>query len=174
MLCSSLSKFILAKSKSKSKEGATSGWFSKFPNDVIKSEKLTDGDEKILDKEPYTDKPSDKINYKELFGQSAQQKEKVETPKSAAAKKRKADSSPVKKTPQSAAKKKKEAEKPSTPARPIVHPRFMEGGSGSDHKVKILPQPSAPYHIDLQVCFGVHPGKFFQTALETRVEIHQT
>ena len=121
---------------------------------------MTDGDQKILDKEPYADKPSQKINYKELFGQSAQQKEKekeeknkVETPKSG--KKRKAENSAGKKSPQSAAKKTKESEKPSTPARPIVHPRFMEGGSGSDHKVKILPQPSAPYHIDLQVGFIV-------------------
>ena len=115
---------------------------------------MTGGDEKILEKEPYVDKPAEKINYKELFGQSAAQqdkeKKKAETPKSGA-KKRKAESSPAKKTPQVGGKKKKESEKSSTPARPIVHPRFMEGGSGSDHQVKILPQPSAPYHIDLQM-----------------------
>jgi hypothetical protein len=42
--------FFSAKSKSKSKEGATSGWFAKFPKDVILSEKLTGGDENLLDK----------------------------------------------------------------------------------------------------------------------------
>ena len=143
--------FFAAKSRSKSKEGATSGWFAKFPKDVVLSEQLTGGDELILEKEPFADKPASKINYKELFGQNVKEKEKekeekkVETPK-----KRKADSSPAKKTPAAGGKKKKEAEKAPAPARPIVHPRFKEGG-GSDHQVKILPQPSAPYHIDLQM-----------------------
>lgn len=155
--CSRKEEFIkkgLAKSKSKSKEGATSGWFAKFPKDVIESEKLTGGDEAILEKEPYAEKTNEKINYKALFGgtNAAQEKDKkkVETPKSVA-QKRKAEASPGKKTPQAGAKKKRESEKVSTPARPIVHPRFMEGGSGSDHQVTILPQPSAPYHIDLQM-----------------------
>ena len=34
--------------------------------------------------------------------------------------------------------------------RPIVHPRFRAGGGGSDHQVKIMHQPSTPYHLDLQ------------------------
>ena len=106
---------------------------------------MTGGDEQILEKEPYVEKPAEKINYKELFGQSAaakQEKEKakkVETPKQpAAAKKRKAEVSPNKSAAGAAVggKKKKEADKPATPARPIVHPRFKEGGSGSDHQVR--------------------------------------
>ena len=132
---------ISAKSKSKSKEGATSGWFSKFPKDVILSEKLTGGDEQILEKEPYADKPAEKVNYKELFGQNStsqqeKEKKKVEASPKSAGKKRKAETSPAKKTPQAGGKKKKESEKPATPARPIVHPRFKEGGSGSDHQVR--------------------------------------
>ena len=56
-------------------------------------------------------------------------------------------SSPVTATPMS----RKQGDAAKSPARPIVHPRFREGGGGSDHQVKLLPQPSAPYHLDLQV-----------------------
>ena len=34
--------------------------------------------------------------------------------------------------------------------RPIVNPRFRAGGGGSDHQIKIMYQPSTPYHLDLQ------------------------
>merc|ERR1711981_148370 len=61
--------------------------------------------------------------------------------------KRKSSASPVTTTPKS--RKKGDATK--TPPRPIIHPRFREGGGGSDHQVKILPQPSAPIDLDLQV-----------------------
>jgi hypothetical protein len=30
-----------------------------------------------------------------------------------------------------------------------VHPRFKPGGSASDHQVKVMLQPSTPYHLDL-------------------------
>jgi hypothetical protein len=106
------------------------------------SEKLTGGDEQILEKVPYADKPTEKVNYKELFGQNSatqqeREKKKAESPlKSGGGKKRKAETSPAKKTPQAGGKKKKESEKSATPARPIVHPRFKEGGSGSDHQVR--------------------------------------
>ena len=61
--------------------------------------------------------------------------------------KRKSSASPVPTTPKS--RKKGDANK--TPSRPIIHPRFREGGGGSDHQVKLLPQLSAPIDMDLQV-----------------------
>ena len=33
--------------------------------------------------------------------------------------------------------------------RPIVHPRFKPGGSGTDHTVRMMVQPSTPMEIDL-------------------------
>ena len=89
-----------------------------------------------MEKEPFADKPAAKINYKELFGHSSVQSQKEpekEEKKVDSGKKRKADTSPAKKAPAAGGKKKKEAEKPATPPRPIVHPRFKEGGS--DHQV---------------------------------------
>merc|ERR1712141_725407 len=61
--------------------------------------------------------------------------------------KRKSSASPVSTTPKS----RKKGESGKTPTRPIIHPRFREGGGGSDHQVKLLPQPSTPIDLDLQV-----------------------
>ena len=119
------------KSRSKSKEGATSGWLAKFPNDVIRSEKLTGGDIKILEKEPYIEK-NERINYKEIFGDPNENKAKRKSTSSA-------KSSPTKKA---------KPEAKSEPRRPISHPRFKPGGE--QHQVRIMQQPSTPYHLDLQ------------------------
>jgi hypothetical protein len=59
---------LSAKSRSKSKEGAKNSWFNKFPENVIASEKLSGGDARILEKEPFAEKPSKKIDYKAIFG----------------------------------------------------------------------------------------------------------
>ena len=56
----------------------------------------------------------------------------------AGGRKRKATDSP--------ASKKKE---PPQKQRPIVHPRFKPGGSGADHTVRMMVQPSTPMEIDL-------------------------
>ena len=55
----------------------------------------------------------------------------------AGGRKRKATDSP--------ASKKKE---PPQKQRPIVHPRFKPGGSGADHTVRMMVQPSTPMEID--------------------------
>ena len=61
---------LSAKGRALLKQGAKKddGWFSKFPKDVIKSEELTGGDTKILEKEPFVEKVEQKIDYKEIFG----------------------------------------------------------------------------------------------------------
>ncbi len=61
------------KSRTKSKEGATEGWFAKFPKDIVLCETLTDGDPDILKKDPYVER-NERINYKELFGAPEQKK----------------------------------------------------------------------------------------------------
>lgn len=130
----------IVKSRGKAKEGATGGWFAKFPKDVIRSEKLTGGDLQILEKDPYVEKPVEKINYKELFG-DPKEKEKL----AAKASKRKSAggaSSPAIGSP------KKKANKSKSPPREISHPRFKPGGE--QHQVRIMQQPSTPYHLDLQ------------------------
>ena len=59
------------KSRTKSKEGATGGWFAKFPKDIVLCEELTGGDTKILEKEPFAEPTkADRPNYKELFPSS--------------------------------------------------------------------------------------------------------
>lgn len=138
----------VVKSRTKVKEGATSGWFAKFPTDVVRSEKLTGGDVHILDKEPYVEK-QERVNYKELFGTPQPEKKKKGDNK------RKAESiqSPSNKKAKSGAGNKKATTTKQQPPRPIVHPRFRPGGGGAEnqHQVKIMQQPSTPYHLDLQM-----------------------
>ena len=140
-----------ARFRTKAKEGATAGWFAKFPKDVIHCESLTGGNVNILDEEPFAEKKETKVDYSKIFGE---EKEKVEpTPKS---KKKSLSETPAKSvntktanTPGSSSKTKskgKGATEQSTP-KPITHPRFTHG---SDHQVRILTQPSTPYHIDTQ------------------------
>jgi hypothetical protein len=135
----------LAKSRAKSKEGATTGWFAKFPQDVIRSEKMTGGDVKILEKDPYVEQTIERTNYKEIFVNPDEVAKKT-----SGSAKRKASSTPT--TSNNSAKKKvKEAgtKEVSTPPRPISHPRFKPGGK--QHQVRIMQQPSTPYHLDLQM-----------------------
>lgn len=129
--------FFPVKSRSQSKEGAN-GWFAKFPQDVIRCEKLTGGDQKILEKEPFKETPSKAVNYKEIFVDPEAEKSE----KKGAAAKRKSTA-----TPNGSPKKKSKASD-NTPSRPISHPRFKPGGE--QHQVRIMQQPSTPYHLDLQ------------------------
>ena len=132
--CEKKEEFIkkgIVKSRSKSKEGAK-GWFAKFPEDVIKCEKLTGGDPKLLDKEPYVEK-NDRIDYSQYFGDQTEKQ-----PKSGTAGKRKGNA-----TPTSSPKKQRKA----SPTRPISHPRFKPGGE--QHQVRIMQQPSTPTSMDL-------------------------
>ncbi len=64
------------KSRTKSKEGATEGWFAKFPKDIVLCETLTDGDPDILKRDPFVERKSERINYKELFGTPEQKTKK--------------------------------------------------------------------------------------------------
>ena len=125
----------IVKSRTKSKEGAK-GWFAKFPEDVIKCEKLTGGDPKLLEKEPYIEK-NDRIDYSQYFGDQTEKQ-----PKSGAGGKRKGNTS-SNATPTSSPKKQRKA----SPTRPISHPRFRPGGE--QHSVRIMQQPSTPVHLDL-------------------------
>ncbi|CAB4062729.1 CHD1 [Lepeophtheirus salmonis] len=149
--CSKKEEFIkkgLVKSRRTSKEG--SSWFAKFPNDIVRCEILTKGDPNILEKEPYIEK-NEKVNYKEIF--------KSSTESVPLSKRRKRSSSslasPSSKKPKNSdavnsPKRGRRSETTPTPPRPISHPRFKPGAAGaSDHKIKILPQPSSPYHLDL-------------------------
>ena len=105
----SFSCILSVKSRTKSKEsGATGSWFAKFPQDVVRCEKLTGGDEKILEKEPFIEK-SERINYKDYFGDPAEKQKSAKTPAS----KRKGTSSPV----SGSTPKKKAKEDKNTPSR---------------------------------------------------------
>ena len=97
-----------------------------------------------------------KISYKDIFGtpddgKKGKKKGKdTDSPKGKQkgnSLKRKSSASPVTTTP----KNRKKGDLSKTPSRPIIHPRFREGGGGSDHQVKLLPQFSAPIDMDLQV-----------------------
>ena len=146
----------IVRCRQKTKEGSKDPTWVKFPNDIIKSEKLTGGDINILEKDPFVEKKEPKISYKDIFGtpdDGKKGKKKGKDTDSQRGKqkgnnlKRKSSASPVSTTPKS--RKKGDAAK--TPSRPIIHPRFREGGGGSDHQVKLLPQLSAPIDMDLQV-----------------------
>jgi len=59
---------FLARSRRKAKEGATGGWYAKFPIDVVHCEKLTKGNTNILEEEPFAEKREKKIDYSLIFG----------------------------------------------------------------------------------------------------------
>eukprot|EP00090_Calanus_glacialis_P009897 TRINITY_DN18290_c0_g1_i2.p1 TRINITY_DN18290_c0_g1~~TRINITY_DN18290_c0_g1_i2.p1 ORF type:complete len:1544 (+),score=383.42 TRINITY_DN18290_c0_g1_i2:42-4634(+) len=135
--CDKKEEFIkkgIARSRRKAKEGATGGWYAKFPKDVVHCEKLTKGNINILEEEPYVEKKEKKIDYSLIFGDP----EEISIKKEELIQK----SSSRKGRPRS------EQEDAngfiSTPKR-ITHPRFI---GRSDHTVRILAQPSTPYHFD--------------------------
>jgi len=144
----------VAKVRTLVKQGAKKddGWFSKFPKDVIKSEELTGGDPRILEKDPFVEKVEQKIDYKEIFGPTEDAKKKgkkgskseVDSPSPTKGGRKRGSATPPTASPS------KRGRRGSSPQRPIVHPRFRAGGGGSDHQVKIMHQPSTPYHLDLQ------------------------
>jgi len=124
----------LARSRRKAKEGATGGWFAKFPKDVVHCEKLTKGNINILEEEPFVEKKEKKIDYSLIFGDPEEislKKEELIQKSST----RKGRSSDDKESPNEV----------STTPKKITHPRFI---GRSDHTVRILAQPSTPYHID--------------------------
>ena len=53
----------MARAKTKAKEGVTDGWYAKFPKDVVKCEKLTNGNVNILEEEPFVERKEKKIDY---------------------------------------------------------------------------------------------------------------
>ena len=55
-----------AKYRASLKSGKTDEYFAKFPKDVVLAEKATDGDEDILEKEPYAEIKSERVNYREV------------------------------------------------------------------------------------------------------------
>ncbi len=126
--------------KSRNKGASDGGWFEKFPKDIVLCEELVEGgDPKILEKDPFVERKQEKVNYKELFG-APEEREKEKEKKD---RKRKGGDNDSSGTPR-AKKDKKDA----TPNRKIVHPRFVKGGA-SDHQVRMMLQPSTPYHLDL-------------------------
>jgi len=138
--CEKKEEFIkkgVVKNRAEVKAGAKNSWFAKFPQDIVRCEKLTNGDEKILEKDPYVERKEEKVDYKAIFGDS---NEKL-TPAGA---KRKAEAT----LKSGASPKKKVKEAAVTPSRPISHPRFKPGGE--QHNVRILEQPTSSMHLDLQ------------------------
>lgn len=127
------------KSRSKIKEGATTGWFAKFPKDIVLCEEILNGDVHILEKEPYVEK-NERPNYRAIFGSGEENSPKKKTgnqPGSGTRGRKRKAGADAAQSSQSAP----------PPKRAIVHPRFK--GGRSDHNVKILTQPSSPYHMDL-------------------------
>ena len=55
--------YFVARSRRKAKEGATGGWYAKFPKDVVHCEKLTKGNINILNEEPFAEKKEKKVDY---------------------------------------------------------------------------------------------------------------
>jgi len=129
----------LARSRCKAKEGATGGWFAKFPKDVIHCEKVTGGDVDLLEKQPFAE--VEKIDYSKIFGDGTPSKKKSKAKEVTPAKKAK------KRKSEQPLPKAKKAKTASTPVR-VNKP--LESYNSSDYQVKILTQPSTPYHIDLQ------------------------
>ena len=83
--------FFSVKNRAEVKAGAKNSWFAKFPQDIVRCEKLTNGDEKILEKDPYVERKEEKVDYKAIFGDSNEKVEKTpKTPKTPAGAKRKA------------------------------------------------------------------------------------
>jgi len=123
----------IARSRRKAKEGATGGWYAKFPKDVVFCEKLTKGNTNILNEAPFAEKKEKKIDYSLIFGD----------PEEINIKREELSQKSVKK-----GRPRNDQDEtngyPTTP-KPITHPRFI---GRSDHTVRILTQPSTPYHID--------------------------
>ena len=110
----------MARAKTKAKEGATDGWFAKFPKDIVKCEKMTHGNVNILEEEPFVEKKEKKIDYSLIFG------DQEEIAKKAGGRKGR----PGRESLGSARPILNGVETP--PRKPITHPRFL---SGSDHTV---------------------------------------
>ena len=118
-----------ARAKSKAKEGVTEGWFAKFPKDVIYCEQLTNGNPNILNEEPFVEKKKEKVDYSLIFGDPEEIQQKKEDINQ-----------------KSVIRKMKAREERGTVSSPkaITHPRFL---GRSDHTVRILTQPSTPFHL---------------------------
>ena len=120
-----------ARARTKAKEGVTDGWFAKFPKDVIYCEQLTNGNPNILNEEPFAEKKKEKLDYSLIFGDpeeiKAKRKEEIQREVNRKIRARQEDASISK-----------------SPAKTITHPRFL---GHSDHTVRILAQPSTPYHV---------------------------
>jgi len=143
--CLKKTDFILkgiARFRSKVKEGKTDGWFAKFPKDVVHCETLTGGNPNILDEPPFAERKEPKVDYSKIFVDPAAElkKQKAKTPSKPDVKKEASSANGVIKS------KKKPEPSPKTKTPKITHPRFLKGGS--DHKVRIMAQPSTPFHFD--------------------------
>ena len=132
--------FFSARFRTKAKEGATDGWFAKFPKDVVHCETVTGGNPNILEEEPFVEKKTLKVDYAKIFADPAELEKKAEkkakkgakaTPSKTPAK----TPDPKGKVSSSTTKAKGKAgtsEKQTPPPRKITHPRFLKG---SDHEV---------------------------------------
>ena len=107
----------------------TDGWFAKFPKDVIYCEQLTNGNPNILNEEPFAEKKKEKVDYSLIFGDPDEIKTKKEEIIQKSVTKR---------------IKSRLAGVEDSPRPQITHPRFL---GHSDHTVRILTQPSTPYHV---------------------------
>lgn len=111
----------MARAKTKAKEGATAGWFAKFPKDIVKCEKMTNGNVNILEEEPFVERKEKKIDYSLIFG------DQEEIAKKAGGRKGRPGRESL---GGSARPILNGVETP--PRKQITHPRFL---SGSDHTV---------------------------------------
>ncbi len=146
--CARKEEFIrkgVAKSRSAGKD--PDSYFAKFPRDIRLCEEMTGGDPDLLQKPPFAEekKKSAKVDYKAIFADPAAAAAAAASPAKAKAKAE---------TPGGGGRKRKAVESPrkSGPPekqRPIVHPRFRPGAGGSDHRVKVMVQPSAPFNLDM-------------------------
>ena len=127
---SSIMLLFPARARTKAREGVTEGWFAKFPKDVIYCEQLTNGNPNILNEEPFVEKKKEKVDYSLIFGdpEEIQQKKEDIIQKSV-----------IKKI-----KAREERGGTVSSPKPITHPRFL---GRSDHTVRILTQPSTPFHV---------------------------
>ena len=123
--CERKTEFIskgLARAKRKAKEGATDGWYAKFPKDIVKCEKMTNGNVNILEEEPFVERKEKKIDYSLIFGDQEEITKKAGGRKGRSGRESLGGSArPVLNGG---------AETP--PRKQITHPRFL---SGSDHTV---------------------------------------
>jgi hypothetical protein len=73
--------------KSRSTAKGKDDWFSKFPRDIELCEELTGGDVKLLEKPPFVEEKTEKVNYKAHFGGDDAKKAAASPKKAAAGKK---------------------------------------------------------------------------------------